>query len=509
VRNPVAILWIFSCVMLAALPGHAAPTEAGGPGPGAFPCPIPSAPVALGAAQWNGWGRDLNNSRYQPEPAIPAADVPRLALKWAFGFVGGPVFGQSTIVDGRLFVTGAAGRIQALDAKRGCSYWSVDTNSSVATALIVGELSAPRKFFALPKLKRKNAHIEIDKPPSAVLFGDSAGFVSALDAQHGTLLWKVLADTVGSGRISGSPTLYKNRLFVPVNTEEHGTAPAAASVVALDVATGSVVWRVALPRSDAGLSIVSAPTLDVGRELLYVATAPAPHRDAPPASEEPTGVDGIVALDLKDGHVHWSRALDPGSPTGGLAGGPAGGGQGPPILRNALGGRQVILAGPDSGVVFGLDPNADGAILWQSRLALDHAAALPQYGSAADYRSVYVGSSDGLSALNIGTGETRWSAPAPTPACSWGERDCAHGQSQALTVMPGIVFAGALDGHLRAYSTIDGRVVWDFDTARSYRCVNGISVSGGPLDHAGASIVNGMLYIKSGDALLAFSVDGK
>ena len=36
-------------------------------------------PVAVGSVQWNGWGRDLFNTRYQPEPAIRAMDVPKLA----------------------------------------------------------------------------------------------------------------------------------------------------------------------------------------------------------------------------------------------------------------------------------------------------------------------------------------------------------------------------------------------------------------------------------------------
>src|SRR5258708_6896361 len=65
-------------------------------------CPERAEPVALGTALWNGWGRDLDNSRYQPEPAIRASDVGKLALKWSFGYQGGGEFGQPTVVDGRL-----------------------------------------------------------------------------------------------------------------------------------------------------------------------------------------------------------------------------------------------------------------------------------------------------------------------------------------------------------------------------------------------------------------------
>jgi polyvinyl alcohol dehydrogenase (cytochrome) len=71
---------------------------------------------------------------------------------------------------------------------------------------------------------------------------------------------------------------------------------------------------------------------------------------------------------------------------------------------------------------------------------------------------------------------------------------------------------------LRAYSTIDGKIMWDYDTAKDFPTVNGIKGSGGSLDQGGATIVNGVVYINSGygqrygqpgNVLLAFSVDGK
>jgi polyvinyl alcohol dehydrogenase (cytochrome) len=83
--------------------------------------------------------------------------------------------------------------------------------------------------------------------------------------------------------------------------------------------------------------------------------------------------------------------------------------------------------------------------------------------------------------------------------------------------MPGVVFAGALDGHLRAYSAADGRILWDFDTARVFETVNGLQVSGGSIDATGPVVSNGRLFIssgfgnwgKAGKALLMFTVEGK
>ena len=181
------------------------------------------------------------------------------------------------------------------------------------------------------------------------------------------------------------------------------------------------------------------------------------------------------------------------------------------------------------------DPDHGGEILWQTRIgapspAGEGPAVGPApvagaerggiaWGSAADYRSLFValsgllatpGNTTGsLWALDPKTGILRWHTPSPTPACAWTEGPCSHAQAQAVTVMPGGVFSGSMDGHLRAYSTINGKILWDLDTAKTYQTQNGIHAGGGPLDFGGATIVNGSVYINSGNTLLAFSVDGK
>jgi polyvinyl alcohol dehydrogenase (cytochrome) len=125
----------------------------------------------------------------------------------------------------------------------------------------------------------------------------------------------------------------------------------------------------------------------------------------------------------------------------------------------------------------------------------------------------------GINALRISTGEKLWQVPAPVASCSWGTTRCSNSQSAAATVIPGVVFSGALDGHLRAYSTKDGSVIWDFDTAAiPYAAVNGVQAKGGALDGGGPTIANGVLYVNSGygrlvgqpgNLLLAFTVGGK
>jgi polyvinyl alcohol dehydrogenase (cytochrome) len=164
-----------------------------------------------------------------------------------------------------------------------------------------------------------------------------------------------------------------------------------------------------------------------------------------------------------------------------------------------------------------------------------------QWGSASDGRDIYVAISDlgigavrdpkspqgfrltldpkkggGLSALDLKTGKVVWSAkPA---VCAPTRTDCSPAQSAAVTAIPGAVFSGAVDGHLRAYSTETGAVLWDTDTNSEFRTVNGEPAHGGSMDAAGPAVVAGTVFVNSGygqwggmpgNVMLAFSVDGK
>ncbi|HXP25225.1 MAG TPA: PQQ-binding-like beta-propeller repeat protein [Steroidobacteraceae bacterium] len=496
-------------------------------------CASRADPVSVGSVQWNGWGHDLFNTRYQPEPAIRAMDVPKLGLKWAFGFQGGNEFGQPTLVDDRLFVTSSSGRIYALDAKTGCTYWTYDAPAGSRTAISIGELGQSKRAAIPRKLKRTLAHLDVIKAPSAAFFGDDTGAVYALDAQKGTLLWKSQVDTHPTARILGSPTLYNDRLYVAVGSNEdnntgnpnYSCCTFRGSVAALDIASGRVLWKSYTVLEEpqptrknsagvqewgpAGAAIASSPTIDAKRGVLYVGTGRST------TGIEQSLTDSIAAFALNDGKLRWVKQLKVMGQTG------ISGFTSSPVLRTLASGNEVILAAQHSGVVYGLDPDHGGEILWQGRPGGADASGDGgvAWGTAADHRSWYVAlsgalaqpinSSGGLWALDPKSGTARWHTPAPVPACSWSEGPCSHAQSQAVTVMPGGVFSGSMDGHLRAYSTIDGKVLWDFDTAKAFQTQNGVRASGGPLDHGGATIVNGGVYLISGNTLLAFSVDGK
>ena len=498
---------------------------------------------------WNGWGADLSNTRFQDtsESGLTASDLPRLKLKWAFGFPGDlTAFAQPTIISGRVFVGSQGSRVYSLDAATGCIHWWFATASAVRAAVSVDKIETQRSTRY------------------AAFFGDARANVYAVDASTGTLLWKVKVDNHPAARITGSPILYRERLYVPISSAEE--APAAApdypccsfrgSVVALDSATGKQIWKTysinekAHPTTKnkngtqlwgpSGIAIWSSPTVDAKRNALYVATGN--NYSDPPT----TMSDAFVALDLNDGKVLWSRQMTPldaydvGCRVEDKTNCPESNGPdfdfgSSPILVSLPNGSRALIAGQKSGIVHAVDPDRDGKILWQVRIGKGGVHGGIQWGSAADESNVYVALSDagaipipfsvgteadpnrggGIFALSLEKGERVWTA---APSGCGDKKRCSPAQSAAVTAIPGAVFSGSVDGHLRAYSTKDGAILWDFDTVGPYKTVNGVLARGGSMDGPGPAVAGGMVFVNSGyptwggmsgNVLLAFSVDGK
>lgn len=522
-----------SAVLLATLIGAASAHAQAAAAPSLNPCPsAPSAPVALGMAEWNGWGRDLANSRYQPEPALRAKDVSKLALHWAYALDASASFGQPIVVGGRVFLASSSGRIYSLDAHTGCSYWTFMASAAVDPAMIVGALGQPklvkhewhpwhrwnRRFRRWRRGRGMNAHIAVIEPPSALYFGDAAGDVYALDAETGALLWKVAADAGLHAEVSGPPALSGTSLFVPL-TSTDGTHGA---VVALDIANGTIRWTTeitrSLIRSSGGTGIAATPTVDTRRGVLYISAGAA---------------GAIVALDLSDGKPRWvgARPRKQISPGHGAAAVQTAHVErrpnaSPPILQTLPNDRQILLSATSTGIFYALDPDRDGALLWRTDVV--PGAGRIAWAHAADHRNVYVAfekldpqpgaaAGGGLAALGMASGKIRWLKPFVRPACAPAGPACPPAMARAVTVIPGIVFCGSSAGHLRAYSTIDGRKMWDYDTARAFQTENADQVHGASLGVSGAAVVGGIVYVNSAyhdgrgssGVLLAFSLAGK
>ena len=479
---------------------------------------------------WNGWGADLSNSRFQ-SAAIAGIDiqkVPKLKIKWAFGFPGASsAVAQPTVVGGRVFMGSEDGTVYSLDARSGCIIWKFKAQAMVRAAVSIGE---GRAFF-----------------------GDVAGNIYALNAESGELFWKTLVDPHPAARITGAPLLYAGLLYVPVSSGEEGSGMDPAypcctfrgSVVAIEIKSGKQIWKsFVIPETPqptrrnskgtqlwgpSGAAVWSAPTLDVSRNAVYVAVGNS-YSDPPSKFS-----DAVLAFDMNSGKLLWSRQITAGDQWNLACINPDKTNCPPnagddvdfgasPILKSLPHGHALIIVGQKSGVVSALDPDMKGKIVWQARIGRGGLLGGIEWGGAADERSVYFPLSDfqeakpeaggGLFALRIDTGAKTWYAPPARPACL-GRPGCNAAQIAPATVIPGVVFSGSMDGHLRAYSTTNGTVIWDVDTLKDFPTVNGVAAHGGSLNATGPTIAEGMLYLSSGyggipgNVLLAFSVDGK
>lgn len=487
--------------------------------------PPPNPPV------WAGWGGDVANSRFQPaiSAGLDRDRIKNLKLKWAFGFPGAAAtYGQPTSVDGKLFIGSEDGTVYALDSATGCMWWSFKASATVKTAISVGEKG------------------------TTAFFGDTNGFVYAVKVADGSVVWKSHPDPHPAARITGSPLLVGTRLYVPISSGEEGSAadpnyPCCTfrgSVVALDTASGKQIWRAytiaSAPKATtknalgvqywgpSGSPIWSTPTADVKRHAIYVSTGN--NYSDPPTDSS----DAVIAFDMNSGKKLWSRQFTPrdvwnsGCVAEKKDSCPKARGDdydfgAPPVLKSLGGGRDILLLAQKSGVVYAIDPDRPNKLLWQSRIGRGGPLGGIEWGGAADKRYGYFPLSDfdfdkpigggGLFALDLRTGKQAWYAPPPKPTCD-GQFGCSAAQMAPPSLIPGVLFAGSLDGHLRAYDTRDGTVLWDFDTAQEFHTTNGLRAHGGSLNGAGPAIVSGMVYVNTGytnamggNVLLAFSAD--
>ena len=474
------------------------------------------------SSAWNGWGFDNGNSRFQTSPGLTAADTPKLALKWAFGFPNGnSAYGQPTVTGGRVFAGADTGFVYALDAASGCVYWSFRANAGVRTAISIGPGNRTNRYLAY--------------------FGDVKGNVYAVDADRGTEVWKDRVDTHPVARVTGAPTLVDGRLLVPMSSlEESGAGNPSypcctfrGGVASYDAVSGKRVWtaytvseRPAPLRKTskgtqlwgpAGAGVWSSPTVDLKRRAVYVATGNAYTEPAAPGS------DAVIAFDLDTGKRLWvSQVMANDSYVRDCPGkyrplvpkdnksetcpddlGPDMDFGNAPILRTLAGGRTLIVIGQKDGHAWALDPDKQGAVVWsrQVGLGLDAGGGAIMWGSAADDRLGYfpvtrATQTLGVAAVRLTTGEIAWRASP------------ADGGAAPVTVIPGVVFFGASAGTLYAYSTMDGKAVWQFDTAHEFATVNGVPAKGGTINAAGPVVAGGMVFMTSGYSELGNGVRG-
>ncbi len=506
-------------------------------------------PFSLGAntPQWNSWSTSITNSRFQDADSagLTAAGLGRLKLKWAFNLGDVSETRSQPAVFGRyVFIGATTGVLYALDADSGCTLWGFRAAAGIRGGAAIGDAAG------IP----------------AVFFADTAANVYALNAQTGALLWKVRPVDHFASLASATPRYYKGVVYQTFSSFEevvsgdpkYQCCTFRGSVVALSAANGDKLWQTfTIPDSavpthisaagtqqygPSGAAIWATPTIDEKMDALYVATG---DNYSDPATKTS---DAVLAMDRKTGKLLWSTQFTGNDIFNNACSIPVPGncpaahgsdydfGQ-PPILLNLHGGKRALVIAQKSGMAYGLDPDTKGKMIWQTRVGNGGVLGGSQWGSASDQKRVYVAISDlalsavadtkstkgyrlvldphkggGLYALDSRSGKIVWSVPA-TP-CAASRTNCSPAQSAAVTAIPGVVFSGSVDGHLRAYSATTGRILWDTDTARAFATVNGKPATGGSIDVAGPAIVHGMIFVNSGygqwggmpgNVLLAFS----
>lgn len=471
---------------------------------------------------WNRWGNGIENRRYQSPSlgGITPANIGSLELKWAFAFPDAARARSQPAVTEEVIYTGSPdGRVYALARKTGCILWTFDADAEVRSAPTIGT----------------DASGKIDH----LYFGDFNANVYAVDARTGNLKWKRSVKDHPAGTITGSMTLHEGRLYVPMSSTEVLSALKAeyecctfrGGITALNAVNGKALWRMHTVDTStqagvdqkgqaafgpSGAPVWSVPTVDAKRGLLYIGTG---ENYSSPASAMS---DSIIALDLATGKIRWWQqtiANDAWNASCESFGdgincpredGPDLDFGAPPILATLASGRDIILAGQKSGMVFALDPDNRGKILWRQRAGMGGFNGGVHWGMASDATTLYVGIADtpgnkgavgprrpGIHAYDIATGKPRWSRIEPF-TCNDRKFECETALSAPVTATDGIVFGGAHNGLLRAYSTKGGALLWSYNTRRNFNTVNGVKGFGGSIDSAGPVIAGGMVIVNSG-----------
>ncbi|MFV8816129.1 PQQ-binding-like beta-propeller repeat protein [Haliea sp. E17] len=493
-----------------------------------------------------GWGFTPDNRREIP-PAVAGIDrdnVSRLELQWVFAFPDAVrARSHPAAAGGAIYVGSQDGTVYALDRESGCVRWHFRARSEVRTAIVVAPWVAPG-----------------DAVNPLLYFGDFLGNVYALAAKTGELVWSARPDDHPNATITGSPTLFGGKLYVPVSSLEvtsaadpaYGCCSFRGSVVAYDAASGKQLWKTytienppaaqkenaagVMQYGPSGAPIWNSPAIDAKRGQLYVGTG---ENYSSPANGSS---DAIIAMDLETGATRWVFQATSGDAWNSACiledttncpaeDGPDFDFGGAALLASGADGRELVLAGQKSGMVWALNPE-DGGLVWKQRAGRGgviggvhfgvavsgDALIVPVADAIADptYRNNYTGQPmPGVVALDIATGKIRWRWDA-VDVCE-GRPYCMPGNSAVPTATPELAIAGSLDGHLRIHDVRNGEILWDFDTARDYpETLTGLPGRGGALEGGAAALLdNGMLFVNSGymfnqhmpgNVLLAFKV---
>jgi len=520
---------------------------------------LPTQPPDIEAHDsWSTWGGDQRNQRARAgeQTTLTASEVSALEVKWAYAVSEAELMRSQPVVAGDwLYLGGVDGVVRALDARRGCVLWNTDVEVAVPSPL-----PADARFPLPAALISGLALGETEGGDLKLFAGDRAARVHAFDPVTGELLWSREVSDHPFAHVSGAPTPYQGTLYVPVSSDEWGAAEDAeyecctfqGKVVALEASSGDVLWEYhtiddppretgrnevgAMTWGPSGAAVWSAVTVDPHRGLLYVGSG---QNYSHPSTQTSSAIHAINAetgerawvFQGTEGDV-WTVACVPDALREELgvsaANCPEDHGQNfdfgaAPILVPLPDEREILVAGQKSGMVYGLDPDRDGAVVWETQVGGGAIGFGVHFGMAvqgdlvvvpvtdredlAEYMEYPLERRPGVVGLDAATGDVRWATPALEDSCD--DRDGCHpGFSAPATVLPGVALVGALDGHLQAFSLEDGQRIWALDTARPFETINDVPGRGGAMSAAGPVVADDMVYVLSGYGAFAGDMPG-
>ena len=471
-----------------------------------------------------GWGHDTSRYTSLAYGGIEKALVPGLKLKWSFVFPGAlRARSQPSVGYDVIYVGSQDGTVYAFDLETGCVKWTFEASAEVRTGIV----------------------LTTDGPPLA-LFGDILAKLYAVNALTGELVWQQKVDDHPSATLTGTPAYYLGNIYVPVSSLEVTAAADPAypccsfrgSILAMNAANGEELWRhytiptvpedvnrtnVGTPvLAPSGAPVWSSPTVDVRRNRLYVGTG---ENYSSPAD---ANSDAVIAINMETGERVWQRQSTAGdawnvacvmedNPNCPAEEGPDFDHGSSILLVKKTNGDEVLAAGHKDGSLLILDPDNGGELLWSKRLGRGSIQGGVHFGLAAVNGAVYVPINDmndtrngqfldpnkarpGVSGIDIDEEAILWQYVQPDN-CGDNRPFCDPGVSAPLSVSDGVVYAGHLDGELRAYDAISGRVIWSYDTTQAHTGVNGIEGRGGSMSGSGPTIAAGHLIVNSGYGL--------
>jgi polyvinyl alcohol dehydrogenase (cytochrome) len=480
-----------------------------------------------------GFGPGNHRMLTKEQAGLATADFRDLQLAWALAFPGATTMrAQPAIVGNTLFLSvGEEAKLFALDISgpTPCVQWTYAAEVPLRSGISYGQM---------PGSGRK-----------VIAFNDVATRIHLVDAATGKLIWRTHVGLYDLSNATGTPLIHGDRVFVPLSASEinvggddrYECCKTHGAFFALDIRTGKKVWTYhtmeeAKPIRDrgdgklmwgpSGAPIWSSPLLDEKRGLIYVGTGEA--TSAPAAAT----TDSILALDMKTGKLRWKFQATPDDifltacmrtpkalncpHEGRLLDHDFGA---TVVMGRRSDGHEILLAGQKSGMLWALDPDASGALLWSREFGKGSPIGGIHWGLATDGERVFAPihlfpGPDGidpnqvaaLHAVRVDDGAELWTYE-PKPDCS-GDRpqrvpNCRGiGLTGAPTVIDGVVVEGSADAILRVFDRTNGELLWSYDTARAYQGVNGVDGHGGAIDNASIVAANGLLFVNSGYGLM-------